>query len=158
MPPLPKNPKTRQRRNRTTTAAQFVDDGEARPKRKPDLPRTVEWHSLTRRWWDDLWASPMRTEYLRVDVHGLYRLAMLIDRFWRGEYDQAGEIRLQGQLFGLTPIDRRRLQWEIVRAEEATDRQARTRPPSAPVADPRNVLSVLEGDAPTVTRATRRKA
>ena len=44
-------------------------------------------------------------------------LADLMDLYWYGKRDLAGEIRLQGQCFGLTPIDRRRLQWEVQRVE-----------------------------------------
>lgn len=87
----------------------------------------------------------MRDEYLKVDVHGLTRLAVLVDAFWLGDHDVASEIRLQGQLFGLTPIDRRRLQWEVVRAETATERHGRSRPPKHPVEDPRSVLTALDG-------------
>ena len=142
--PLPKDPKIRRRTNRSPTRATFEDDGNARPKRKPDLPKNLEWHSMTRRWWDDLWASPMRDEFLRVDVHGLFRLAVLIDRFWRGETDLSAEIRLQGQLFGLTPIDRRRLQWEVARGEEAEERRTRRKPaPQVDTDDPRKGLRAV---------------
>jgi hypothetical protein len=49
-------------------------------------------------------------------------VARLIDRFNYGEVNLAAEIRLQRQCFGLTPLDRRRLQWEIERAEAAERR------------------------------------
>ena len=56
----------------------------------------------------------MAAEFLQADRHGLYRLAVLVDAFWRTEDPRlASEIRLQAQCFGLTPIDRRRLQWEM---------------------------------------------
>lgn len=160
MPPLPKPAATRRRRNKTVTHRQFIDDGSAHPARMPQLPRTRTWQAPTVAWWRDLWASPMRDEYLKVDVHGLTRLAVLIDRFWLGDTDVASEIRLQGQLFGLTPIDRRRLQWEVVRAEEA-ERRRRPQPPRAPLEDPRSVLSALDGGAPTAAvtpPARKRKA
>jgi hypothetical protein len=61
-------------------------------------------------------------------------------------------LRLQRQLYGLTPLDRRRLQWEIERGEEAADkghakaaeRTARKKPAAAKraakKADPRTIL------------------
>lgn len=156
MPPLPKDPRTRRRRNKTVTHRQFADDGSARPKKTPVLPRTRTWQAPTVSWWKDLWTSPMRDEYLKVDVHGLYRLAVLIDRFWLGDTDVASEIRLQSQLFGLSPIDRRRLQWEVVRAEEAEDRHARRRTPREPVDDPRSVLTALDGGSPMPATRKRR--
>lgn len=155
MPPLPKPSATRRRRNKTVTHRQFTDDGSARPSRTPVLPRMRTWQPQTVAWWKDVWASPMRDEYLKVDVRGLERLAVLIDHFWLGDTDVASEIRLQGQLFGLTPIDRRRLQWEIVRAEEATVRHGRKQPPAEPVEDPRSVLSALDGGAETPRRRAR---
>ena len=143
--PLPKPLETRRRRNRSSTAARFTDDGSARPKRRPELPRSMPWHTLTKSWWRDVWTSPMAPEYLKVDVHGLYRLAMLVNRFWitGGDKELAAEIRLQGQLFGLTPIDRRRLQWEVARAEEAEEQRKRRKPPTTPVADPRSIIRAV---------------
>ena len=71
--------------------------------------------------------------------------AMLVNRFWitGGDKELAGEIRLQGQLFGLTPIDRRRLQWEVARAEEAEEQRKRRKPPTVPVADPRSIIRAV---------------
>jgi hypothetical protein len=73
----------------------------------PELPAERDWHTLTARWWADVWASPMAGEYLDADVHGLFRLALLVDDYWlasspTGRRDLAGEIRLQGQAFGLS--------------------------------------------------------
>ena len=169
--PPPKDPKTRSRRNRASTARTFDDDGTARPEPAqapalPELEVTVtqsdgstrqepyRWHPRTDAWWARVWDSPMRDEFLWVDVEGLYRLAMLVDRFWRGAIDLAGEIRLQGQLFGLTPIDRRRLQWEVARVEKG-ERERGEQPPKQPVADPRSMLFAVEGGKkPTRRRRT----
>ena len=57
------------------------------------------------------------------DIPGLEILADLVDRFWYGDAGLAAEIRLQRQCFGLTSLDRRRLQWEIARGEEAEKRR-----------------------------------
>jgi hypothetical protein len=74
----------------------------------------------------------MAPEYDASDVHGLYVLAELVDAFWNcesvtGRKDLSGEIRLQRQAFGLSPIDRRRLQWEIERGDEAAEAGVRRR-------------------------------
>jgi len=67
----------------------------------------------------------MAEEYLRADVHALYRLALLVDAYWtKPTAGLAAEIRLQQQAFGLTPLDRRRLEWSIEQVEAA---QSRTR-------------------------------
>ena len=148
--PLPKDSRIRQRRNKTATRAGMVTEKPAR-QRAPRLPRRsddTEWDRRTRAWWRDVWASPMAEEYLDADLHGLFILAELIDRFWEEPTSAlAAEIRLQRQCFGLTPMDRRRLQWEVQRVEPDTrPRQGRlpeaAAKPSqnADAEDPRKVL------------------
>lgn len=125
MPTLPKPASTRQRRNRASTnrTLSAVHDVEA-----PKLPTGTKWHKQTRAWWRDVWASPMAPEYDESDIHGLYLLAVLVNDFWEGPSQAlAAEIRLQRQCFGLTPIDRRRLQWEIDRGDAAAESTERRR-------------------------------
>ena len=109
----------------------------------PDIGR--EWHPLTVAWWGDaqtgLWASPMAHELARADVHGLLRVALLVDDFNRAETPKdraalAGEIRLSGALFGLDPTSRRRLGWRIdaPKADNAVERWLKRGK------DPRDVL------------------
>jgi hypothetical protein len=149
--PSPKDPSARARRNRPSTHAQLRADPSLEV---PSLPPARGWHELTAAWWRDVWASPMAPEYDPSDVHGLFALAMLVDDFWSADSatlraNLAGEIRLQAQRFGLSPIDRRRLQWEIERGEEAQDRGERRRSraaaeaAAAPGEDPRAVLRAL---------------
>lgn len=80
----------------------------------------------------------MAPEYDDSDIHGLYLLADLIDCYWAADHakgmtkkELAAEIRLQRACFGLTPIDRRRLQWEIERADQAADAGQRRKATSA---------------------------
>lgn len=146
--PAPKHPSVRARTNKTSTRATLstVHDVKA-----PPLPERL-WHEQTLLWWRDIWASPMAPEYDESDHHGLFALAVLVDDFWttldmKLRKDLAAEIRQQRQCFGLTPIDRRRLQWEIERVDEAQDRGERRRAaaprPSTPAADPRGVLHAV---------------
>lgn len=124
MPALPKrNPA---RRNRTSTNARLTSEHEIEA---PELPTAADgWHPQTLEWWRDVWASPMAPEYDESDRHGLFMLAVLVDSFWRQpSKDLAAEIRLQRQNFGLTPLDRRRLQWEIERGDEAAAKGAKRR-------------------------------
>jgi len=93
----------------------------------------------------------MAAEYLPTDLGGLYALAELYQRRWtytevRELIHLAAEIRLQEVRFGLSPVDRARLQWEVGRAEEAeekTTRRRRKQPPPDTPTDPRTVLKVL---------------
>ena len=143
--PLPKDPILRQRRNRTSTRAVLPAERRER-KRAPQLPRNQDWHKLTRAWWRDVWRSPMASEYLQVDLHGLYMLAALLDRFWQAPSTAlAAEIRQQRQCFGLTPIDRRRLQWEVERAEAVSRKPHRpTDQVDNDVEDPRRTFRLVK--------------
>jgi hypothetical protein len=154
--PLPKRAATRQRRNKSATSAK-LQKPDASSVVVPPLPEATEgtsWHPLTLRWWSDTWHSPMAPEFDESDVHGLFILATLVDAFWyEPNAALAAEIRLQRQCFGLTPIDRRRLQWEIERAEEAQEKGRKRSQPASPAtgkgarkaqADPRKRLSVVQ--------------
>lgn len=145
--PMPKDPSTRQRRNRTSTAALLAANPDAVV---PELGFDVT--DRTRSWWRDVWTSPMAGEYDDTDRHGLAMLALLVDSFWRttqgGEGDPLkllAEIRQQSQRYGLSPIDRRRLQWEIERTEEAKVRGERRRTATRPATpgDPRATLRAV---------------
>lgn len=59
----------------------------------------------------------MARVYLDADVPGLARLASFIDLASRGETSAAllSEIRQLEDRFGLSPMARRRLQWELER-------------------------------------------
>jgi hypothetical protein len=93
----------------------------------------------------------MAPEYDDSDKHGLFVLAVLVDGFWRKpHWTAAAEIRLQRQCFGLSPIDRRRLQWEIEKVDEAQERGERRRAQSPPRSrttksgqDPRSFLTAV---------------
>lgn len=146
----PKNPKLRQRRNKDVSARVFQDK---KPKIDiPELPkRRRKWREETIAWWKDIWASPMAVEFIKSDIHQLYILADLIDQYWRDVAKGKGasstlatEIRLQRQCFGLTPIDRRRLQWDIEKAEAASakgqKRREKGRKTKSYKVDPRTAL------------------
>lgn len=89
----------------------------------------------------------MAPEFIATDIRGLVRVARLIDEFNYGNLALAAEIRLQGQCFGLTPLDRRRLQWEIERGESAEKRRQRQTPAAVAATgtrDPRRTLRAVK--------------
>jgi hypothetical protein len=143
----------RQRRNKTSTAT-ILDETPRRRRPAPPLPdRQVTedddgtWDPRTVAFWKDVWSSPMAAEYLDADVHGLYILAELVDAFWRKpSFVLAAEIRQQRQCFGLTPIDRRRLQWEVARVNST--KRPKNRDPEPPTSSRRRIT----GDARSVLR------
>lgn len=140
--PVPKDPALRQRRNKASTRATLTVAGSGR-QRAPSLPRREDgWHKLTIDFWRDIWHSPMSKEYLPSDVHGLYRLAMLVDRFWRApSVVLEAQILKSGAEYGLSALSRRRLEWIVERAQEAK-KPPRYKVPSASD-DPRKLFSVV---------------
>jgi hypothetical protein len=173
--PTPKDPTLRARRNRTATAAKLSlvppvdgEEPEVEAMRASLPPRRVEqedgsyleaeWHPRAVSLWEELWASPMRGEYLDADVEGLYVLVAMTDAFWRrfeagqvsGANELGKELRLQRQQYGLDPIARRRLQWEVDRGDEAEERRRKRNRPrpaddgEAPAVDPRQLLGADE--------------
>lgn len=149
--PTPKPAKLRQRRNKPASQAVLPAESEPRSlSQKPRLPAHPEdgarWHNMARRWWADVWDSPMRYEFLRADEPTLFRLVLLVDIFWRTQsLEIAREIRLMEREFGLTPLSRRRLEWQVARSDEATDRRHEERSKRArqieSAGDPRKVLT-----------------
>ncbi len=97
-------------------------------------PRTLDWRPATRAWWDTIWASPIAGEWVDADVPGLLQLAVLVDEFaTTGDRQVHAEIRMASREFGLSPLSRRTLQWEVKRVEAA---QSQPVTPSRP-RDPR---------------------
>ena len=88
----------------------------------------------------------MANEFLPTDIDGLARLALLVDDYYKRPHkDLMSEIRLQEARFGLSPVDRSRLQWEVQKGEEA---ERKRKPPQnqhpRSNKDPRGVLGVVE--------------
>lgn len=137
MPPIPKPPGLRQRRNKVSTRA-VLPSAQASAKNKvPPLPKrelqTEKWHPRVLEWWSAVWKSPMAAEFLDADKRGgLYLLAELQQQRWSTRDAKelvalASEIRQQEVRFGLSPIDRRRLQWEVERGEQAEEKLSKRR-------------------------------
>lgn len=116
----------------------LTNDDDPTPK-LPDRP--AGWSEQTRQWWADVWASPMSNEWHESDVHNLFVCAMLYDDMWMGEtatarQKAAAEFRQQRAVLGLTPYDRRRLEWTIETADEAKTRGQQRRSAGQPPAPP----------------------
>lgn len=145
--PLPKKAEMRQRRNKSASKALLPAEAEpiADKPRLPTCPNGDGWHNMAKRFWADVWSSPMRYEFLGGDLPALFRLVSLVDKYWRtGSLSYAKEIRLLEREFGLTPLARRRLEWQVAQAEEAKDRHELKRARRARVVDsgdPREVLT-----------------
>ena len=148
-------PGTAQRRNKSSTKASLklaVDhDVPALPPAEDWFPAdplspaaqrfpTVDpdtgalaWPPPVQRWWNDIWSSPMSNEFVHSDIQGLYMAAFYLaqalnpyakmsDRLAAGK---AHEACIRN--YGLNPMARRTLQWEIERTKEAQERGAKRR-------------------------------
>lgn len=100
-----------------------------------------EWPEPVVRWWNDIWSSPMSNEFVDSDIHGLYLacfyMAQVLNPYLkmsdRISASKAYETAVRN--FGLNPMSRRTLQWEIERSEEAKERGKRRRARSESPAD-----------------------
>lgn len=143
--PVPKNPATRQRTNRSTTARKVVAAAAPR-KAPPKLPkRRAGWHARTIAWWRDLWRSEVAPT-LQLDYYPMLRLAELWDDYngateARVRVEIAKEIRIIESRWGLDEASRRSLQLEIVRPG---DKAEPDEPPSEETVDPRMVLRAVK--------------
>ena len=152
--PLPKDPATRARRNKATTRTTLPSVEEAATNKVPALYKreraSEKWHPRVVAWWKAVWKSPMASEWLAAEVVGLaYRLAELLQAFWSTD-DPELRVKLETKIdaaeakLGLSPIDRRRLQWEIEKGEQADERTSRRRQvKQASSKDPRESLRVM---------------
>jgi hypothetical protein len=118
LPPPPKDPKIRQRTNKKPSASSIEAVPVLESGLAPELParglEATPWHPLTVAFWTDVWGSPMARKYLQADLHGLYVLAELVDQFWTKPTPyMSAEIRAVRMPYGLTPLDRNRLDWKI---------------------------------------------
>jgi hypothetical protein len=92
-----------------------------------------------------IWTSPMAVTFTKADEYALTRLCSLVDRRDRVEagdpevfaaaavdgevtvirsFDGDAEIRQLEDRYGLSPLSRRKLQWEIAEAEEQQPERA----------------------------------
>lgn len=139
--PIPKPEAERQRRNKSATRTVLSRDVNVKA---PKLPDVKEWHPTTRAWWRDLWRSPMAPEFLQMDRYAVLRLAHLVDlaHWCPGDPKLEETIMRMEQRFGLTPLDRRRLDWRVEDEKKPTpERRPVSIVPDAE--DPRNVLRAV---------------
>lgn len=142
MPGPAPNP-NKQRRNKKTTAGVLVADPDRDVPALPAFPPTPEkkhhetgellppepWHPLARSFWNDVWTGPTGSQYGQAEEHGLLIIATLVHKLYTCDdletfQKLAAEIRLQRRDFGLTPMSRANLHWEIANAENAIENRA----------------------------------
>jgi hypothetical protein len=135
------------RQNRTKKAGKATLQAPDSPN-VPEIPNPDAriWHPLTLTAWEHAWESPMSTQWLETDIDALGRLAVLWDTFYKEpDTKTMAEIRLQESRFGLSPLDRSRLQWEVARGDEAEQKRQRQTAPARVGGDLRKVLKMVSG-------------
>lgn len=88
----------------------------------------------------------MAGRFLEPDRHALGRLAILVNQYDREPTTQlAAEIRQQEARFGLTPIDRQRLQWSILPpTDKPAPRETAATRDEVAHEDPRTALRLVQ--------------
>lgn len=108
---------------------EFTELGSDPVEGTPDLPKIPgrRWLKRTREWYEAWRSSPMASQFIGTDWEALFRLAALVDDFWRGDASKAGEIRQMEGKFGATIDDRMRLRLRVqtrgVKAEQDAGEQ-----------------------------------
>lgn len=141
--PPPKDPKVRQRMNKSPTRATLPPESETAKLKVPPIPKkNGGWTEQAQQAWYQIWRSPMAARYLKADFFRIEVLIDLVDRYWRGQTELAAQIRLEGDSFATSPLARRRLEWEIRDQEEAVAvGDGRPAPKTR-----RDTMNVLRGD------------
>lgn len=146
MPPMPKDPSTRARRNKTSTNSVLrVVPGQ----KVPALPKGTDWHPMAAAWWKTAWMSPMVQEWTEADQELLIVCLAARHAYWKSfdEDDRRGlpsmlnSIVSAEKTLGLSPMSRRALQWQIEQGEAAEEKTTQRRRARAAQAKPRPVES-----------------
>ena len=163
--PAAKDPSVRARTNKHSTKATLyaIEAGDVDIPPMPPaghyvpspFPESSEhyvepfWYPAVVAWWNDIWSSPMSSEFSDSDMHGLYMGCKQLQESLNPRNkatEQAAfmtKFEQTSRNFGLNPMARRSLQWEIDRGDEANDRTDKRRQakqqtkPATPAFDPR---------------------
>ena len=143
MPATPKPPGARRRRNAGQSQWQQLP-ASGRKGEIPEPRTDRELGEIAQRYWETLWRSPMAVTFTDADIQPLTRLAVLVDDRARsesadglveivedhhggqvevivGRFAGDGEIRQLEDRYGVSPLARRRLQWEISKDADVVD-------------------------------------
>ena len=127
--PAPKDPSKRARKNVDPipqTILKFV------PGDQPLLPDGVDWHDVTRQWWQMWGESEIAKTFTAADWFFLLDTAKIHNSMWNGNFYAAGELRQRVAKFGATPEDRARLRIFFANADKNdADRTSQTEPKPA---------------------------
>lgn len=109
-----------ERRNKTKPTYDWVRLPRQLPEgwKVPTLPKAPRLTPATRKWWKEIWQSPMAVMWHDTDVYSLIELAVLRDKLLEGTHQVASEVRMREADYGLTLAGRKGLRWVIEGEEE----------------------------------------
>ena len=113
MKTTPKPPGQRRRRNKDAPKWVTLPDGSR--SKVPQMPGGTKATSAARSYWRTLWASPMAAMYQEADKFRIARAATLHSLALAGEAKatELSELRAIEDSLGISPLARRKLQWEV---------------------------------------------
>ena len=152
--PPPKDPKLRQRRNKTATKAEIALTPPKVDKKTgiPPLPpldsrdRRLTWDPSVREWWRLVWTGDVGKLIPAWEVSSLVMIARLRHDIARSPDPEdrrklMAELRLQERRWGLDEMSRRSLQWSFSEPD-APSQPAASAPPDEE--DPRKHLRAVK--------------
>lgn len=92
------------------------------------LDEDYEWHPAVAAWWKDIWTSPMASEFVDSDIHGLYLGCYYLHESLNPINKMSDRIAASKQFdsvvknFGLTPSARESLKWQVAQGTAAQSR------------------------------------
>lgn len=138
----------------------YLDPNQNKERVVPELPDpaqwldpgATEWPNAVVNWWQDIFRSPMASEWVEADLGSLYLAATYLaqsldphtplkDRIKAG---QCWEASLKA--YGLTPRSRELLRWSIAQGEAAQSRTRELRGNRAPSKGLPTTRAVVEAD------------
>ena len=93
----------------------------------------LEWHPAVKEWWTFIWDSPMASEYIHADLHGLYLGCYYLHQSLNPDFKISDRNNMTKQFenvqknYGLTPSARQTLRWQVAQGEAAQGRTNRMR-------------------------------
>lgn len=98
------------------------------PAEETELDFEPEWAKPVQDWWQSIWTSPMSSEFVDSDIHGLYMACVYMHESLNPYLKVADRIKNAQAWestiakYGLTPTARESLRWQVAQGTQAQNR------------------------------------
>lgn len=105
----------------------------------------VDWNPAVKRWWHDIWSSPMSSEFVKADIHGLYMACYYMHESLNPFYKLSDRLAAgrawenQVKNYGLNPSARESLRWQVAQGTMAQQRTNQVREAASAVRNTKGV-------------------